>query len=1488
MGLAKQIGGMNKSLFHTIKSRAAFVKHAARLYSIMLYALSILPFAAMAASQDTDPPSIPASLDISNITAATTVTYTADGKWTYQIGSGQAVQFNGTLTGTNANGFTITLQNKKSDTDTGNESNYPTLTLDGVNYTVPGCVITTPLDKTNYPIRIQTTAASTLTSNGKGSLFASTIEYGSGTLILDGGQNGLKIEKTGEGTGTYMYGIDLSGSSTYPVYTTLQGKIEITAHLSREHKTTCGPINISSATLSCAEGADIKCSAPGAISQYGTVASPFLEWVFLFTPEKGKTVEVREYNEQTQTYATPAVKTFTADGLSKAFSFNAESGKKYTLWMDGKQRTGNGKDYKDYTEFQAPFTKQGSSEPVYNLASFKIYYADWTEYASTASVGEGESNNVSVSGTTYTISSSAGLAWLAWVTNNGKTRTNDEDGKYFPEKAGFKDCTIKLKKDISMDDPAFYSNSPFNDSWIPIGVYPKDFSDVSNKTFKGTFRGTFDGCGHNISGLYINGNDDVIAINNYTSGVGLFGVIESATIQNLGVIIDERGISYSPTSANLMSSGLGGIAGMLTGQPGIISNCFVTGETSNSKIKGSNNCYIRTGGVAGYLANSNNQTPDLTIRNCYSTVDVELSYNDSGDGDAGGIAGYLQKSQILNCFATGSVKIENSGSGKSNYVAGIGNKSNDNSIISNCLALNKGLTAPSRDEIYLRRISANTPTGSNYAGTRIQLSPNIQIEGTPTNQDGANVYLETYRDTLETAWTGNDNNWKFDDTNLPQLKQTDGSEWQSTQPSLAASDYLEYAHQSLVLTQDKNDDITLNYKEGQWTYKIGESGNETIFNGIVTSDESKNNFTHSLLVSSIDKGTPTLILQDVKLAPTTGSALTINEGCQMIIKAKGNQSLTSTDASTFVNKGTLTLKGESDWLIQCSATESTPSTGIYALDNSGTLTVDDNPETTNIALSSAGEVIHNNEPATLENAWMEWRFAEDYPQESDYFLITGTDKESSAKQRPEGENFACLVIPGNTYNYWKSNEDSEPLAALQGKEEGGNFVLDFQAPAENGVSVFTKVQEASAVTLEQPESGGQLLVFCGDSAVKNNDVFPIGATLVLKNNAIPGYKLKAYTATINKAQVPSSPGNIDINDGKLIVPKGAFTITASFEADGSVTPADTTATVPVKDISDLPETPVDKPTVVGGSLTDSENNAAFKLITGDLPEEREKDIQATIDTLPSTGGKEIIYAEIALVKVTYDADGAVASMKPVQPGESCTVIYPYPKKADKNKPFVIVHLKSDGTTTVYTEDAADETSKLKKTSRGLEFEVKNFSPFGILYTKKSTPPPPPPPSYYYVTLPAVEGVTTDPAAGEYRILEYRSYEFTLTVEEGYRERSVPVVTTSRGETLEPRISDGVYVITDIDDDITVSITGILPDEDPSVDNAQITSGTKVWTQGSTLCIYTDTPARIDIYTLAGSLKQRLDIPAGETKRTLAPGLYLLTLKGKTYKIMIRE
>lgn len=1471
MGLAKQIGGMNKSLFHTIKSRAACLTNAARLYSIMLLALSILPFAAMAASQNTDPPSTPASLDVGNITAATAVTYTADGKWTYQIGSDQAVEFNGTLTGTNANGFTITLYNQKSDTETGGESNYPTLILDGVDYTVPGCVITTPSGYTNYPIRIQTQAASTLTSNGKGSYAASTIEYKSGTLILDGGQNGLKIEKTGEGLGVNMYSLELSGSTTYPVYTTLQGKIEITAHLSGKHKTACGPINISSATLSCAEGADIQCSAPDAISQYGTVASPFLEWVFQFAPEKGKTVEVREYNEQTQTYATPAVKTFTADGLSKAFSINAESGKKYTLWMDGKQRTGNSKDYKNYTVFQAPFTEQGSSEPVYNLASFRIFYADWTEYASTAFVGEKESDNVSVSGTTYTISSSAGLAWLAWVTNNGKTRTSDEDSQYFPEKAGFKDCTIKLKMDIFLNEPSIISNSPFNDSWIPIGVYSKPF------------KGTFDGCGYNINYLYINADDNVISPSEYITGVGLFGVINNATIQNLGVIIDNRGISYSSTSADLMAGGLGGIAGMLTGESGIISNCFVTGKANESKIKGNDNHYIRTGGVAGLSFGSNSS---VTIRNCYSTVDVELSYNENTyDSNAGGIAGYLQEGSILNCFATGSVKIENSGSGINNHVAGIGNMSNSKSIISNCLALNKELTVPSHDLTFLSRISVNKPNGSNYASTRIQLSPNRTIEGTPTNEDGANVYLETYRDTLETAWTGNDNNWIFDDTNLPQLKQTDGSEWKSTQPSLVASDYLEYAHPSLVLTQDKNDDITLNYKEGQWRYKIGESGDETIFNGIVTSDESKNNFTHSLLVSSIDEGSPTLILQDVKLAPTTGSALTINEECQMIIKAKGDQSLTSTNASTFVNKGTLTLKGESDWLIQCSAIE--PTTGIYALDNSGTLTVDDNPETTNIALFSTGEVIHNSESGILQSAWMEWRFAEDYPQESGYFLITGTDKESSAKQRPEGKNFACLVIPGNTYNYWESDEGSEPLAALQGEEEGGNFVLDFQAPAENGVSVFTEVQKASAVTLEQPKSGGQLLVFYGDSAVKNNDVFPIGATLVLKNNAIPGYKLTAYTATINEAQVPNSLGNIDINDGKLTVPKGAFTITASFEADGCVTPADTTATVPVKDISDLPETPVDKPTVVGGNLT-SEDNAAFKLITGDLPEEREKDIQATIDTLPSTGGKEIIYAEIALVKVTYDADGAVASMEPVQPGESCTVIYPYPKKADKNKPFVIVHLKSDGTTTVYTEDAADETSKLKKTSRGLEFEVKNFSPFGILYTKKSTPPSPPPPSYYYVTLPAVEGVTTDPAAGEYRILEYRSYEFTLTVQEGYRERSVPVVTTSRGETLEPRISDGVYVITDIDDDITVSITGILPDEDPSVDNAQITSGTKVWTQGSTLCIYTDTPARIDIYTLAGSLKQRLDIPAGETKRTLAPGLYLLTLKGKTYKIMIRE
>ena len=153
-------------------------------------------------------------------------------------------------------------------------------------------------------------------------------------------------------------------------------------------------------------------------------------------------------------------------------------------------------------------------------------------------------------------------------------------------------------------------------TWTPVGnaaLYPGDF-----------FAGTFDGCGHTISGLNVQGQ-------------GLFAAINQATIRNLNV---------SGTVSSTVNY-VGGIVGKV--QAGTIENCSFSGSVSSSKSK----AYV--GGIAGGLYSAN-----VTISGCANTADVTGGY-------AGGILGFWKKAAtIQNCYNTGSI----TGSDKAGGIVG--------------------------------------------------------------------------------------------------------------------------------------------------------------------------------------------------------------------------------------------------------------------------------------------------------------------------------------------------------------------------------------------------------------------------------------------------------------------------------------------------------------------------------------------------------------------------------------------------------------------------------------------------------------------------------------------------------------------------------------------------------------------------------------------------------------------------------------------------
>lgn len=167
-------------------------------------------------------------------------------------------------------------------------------------------------------------------------------------------------------------------------------------------------------------------------------------------------------------------------------------------------------------------------------------------------------------------------------------------------------------------------------------------------------------------------------------------------------------------------------------------------------------------------------------------------------------------------------------------------------------------------------------------------------------------------------------------------------------------------------------------------------------------------------------------------------------------------------------------------------------------------------------------------------------------------------------------------------------------------------------------------------------------------------------------------------------------------------------------------------------------------------------------------------------------------------------------------------------------------------------------------------------------------PPYVPPVYYTVTLPAVEGATTDPVAGEHKVEDWDNFRFYLTLDADYN-RSEPVVTTDRGETISPRSSDGAYIVKYVCTDIVITISDIVKNPDP-VANADIKSGTVISTHDGILFITTDRPTRASVIAFNGQTVRRLSLPAGETRiYSLAEGLYIVRLDdGTTQKVIVRK
>ncbi len=237
------------------------------------------------------------------------------------------------------------------------------------------------------------------------------------------------------------------------------------------------------------------------------------------------------------------------------------------------------------------------------------------------------------------ITTAAQLAEIAVLVNAGRLESfllNDAN------------ATASLKLMNGLDLSAYGQDYNGGKGWAPIG------------TLANPFKGSFDGGGNTIAGLYINDAN--------LSNVGLFGSVEDGIIQKL--FIEGADITGN--------NNVGGVAGQI--ENATIEHCGVDAllHGTATPFDGPTN----VGGVVGAVLGS------ASVKNCYSSGGV------TGEGNqVGGITGDLvyNNSIAQNCYSTAMVK-------GSSFVGGItGGNAGANSV-KDCAALNPSISSSYGDK----------------------------------------------------------------------------------------------------------------------------------------------------------------------------------------------------------------------------------------------------------------------------------------------------------------------------------------------------------------------------------------------------------------------------------------------------------------------------------------------------------------------------------------------------------------------------------------------------------------------------------------------------------------------------------------------------------------------------------------------------------------------------------------------------------------------
>ena len=330
--------------------------------------------------------------------------------------------------------------------------------------------------------------------------------------------------------------------------------------------------------------------------------------------------------------------------------------------------------------------------------------ADWLagdEYTYTVSLAAAKDLGYTIeSDGSYTVTSADGLMNIAELVNGGKT-----------------DINITLDKNIDLTGKG----------WTPIGT-----------SFDNSYKGTFDGGGHTITGLAVTTNDQF---------VGLFGYLNRAgTVKNVVM----EGVQI--TSHQIYGGSIGGVVGSGWGT---IENCSVSGSVSGT---------VYVGGVVGVQIGG-------SITGCSSSATVK------GMVDVGGVAGQTNSSATLTaCYATGNVIIEMDP--KKNIAGGSLVGMNAGSSLLACYATgNVTSTGSSTGNVHIGGLF-----GDNYTVVTACYWKNNQEQGIGRNQhntapeatkvDGTDVTWQKAVDAMNTALQNAGSGWRYElNGALPTLRK---------------------------------------------------------------------------------------------------------------------------------------------------------------------------------------------------------------------------------------------------------------------------------------------------------------------------------------------------------------------------------------------------------------------------------------------------------------------------------------------------------------------------------------------------------------------------------------------------------------------------------------------------------------------------------------------------------------------------------------------